>query len=227
MALNPNSNTFIFDNVQYQNSANTVVNYAEAYNVASNAVVTGNTYKYKTDYERMQSLIGKRGQLRPTGYFNYLVTTFYNLTFTDGVTLPSTAGPGNTGWGTKIGTAILNPNSLNDDILTKYTGQGNYVIVAIRGYIYSPQATTVQIKTTSDDGVLVQLNGTNIISNWTYHGTATDTSSVVTLVKGYNPLVVYYFEGAGSAVFTLAYRIGSGEYYQDGTGVFFHNYQQL
>lgn len=49
---------FIFDNVQYQNSANTVYERQQSYNRAKNARVTGKTYKFKTDYERMQALTG-------------------------------------------------------------------------------------------------------------------------------------------------------------------------
>lgn len=52
---------FVFNTVQYQNSANTVYNHKEAYNIRKNAAVTGKTYKFKTDYERMQALIGCYG----------------------------------------------------------------------------------------------------------------------------------------------------------------------
>jgi hypothetical protein len=49
---------FIFDNVQYQTAANTVYEHQVAYDIRKNARVTGKTYKFKTDYERMQALIG-------------------------------------------------------------------------------------------------------------------------------------------------------------------------
>ena len=53
---------FIFNTVQYQNSANTVYEHAKAYNTANSAATTGKTYKFKTDRERMQALLGKFGR---------------------------------------------------------------------------------------------------------------------------------------------------------------------
>ena len=52
------STPFIFENVPFQNAANQVYEFQRNYNIAKNAATTGNTYKFKTDFERMQSLIG-------------------------------------------------------------------------------------------------------------------------------------------------------------------------
>ena len=52
---------FIFDNVQYQNSANTVYNRQQAFNAQTSNVVKGKKYQFKNDYERMQALIGRFG----------------------------------------------------------------------------------------------------------------------------------------------------------------------
>lgn len=56
------STVFIFESVQWQNAANTVYEHVEAYNLAKNARVTGKTYKFKSDYERMQALLGRFGR---------------------------------------------------------------------------------------------------------------------------------------------------------------------
>lgn len=56
---NCQSTIFIFESVQWQNAANTVYEHVTAYNTAKNARVTGKTYKFKSDYERMQALLGK------------------------------------------------------------------------------------------------------------------------------------------------------------------------
>ena len=53
------STIFVFESVQWQNAANTVYEHQKAYNTANNATTTGKTYKFKSDYERMQALLGK------------------------------------------------------------------------------------------------------------------------------------------------------------------------
>jgi len=55
------STIFIFDTVQYQNSANTVYNRQQAFNATTSNVVKGKKYQFKNDYERMQALIGRFG----------------------------------------------------------------------------------------------------------------------------------------------------------------------
>ena len=56
------STPFIFESVAVQNAANNVYEYVQAYNTATNATVTGNTYKFKSDYERMQYLLGQKNR---------------------------------------------------------------------------------------------------------------------------------------------------------------------
>jgi hypothetical protein len=55
------STIFIFDNVQYQNSANTVYNRQQAFNAQPQNVKKGKKFQFKNDYERMQALIGRYG----------------------------------------------------------------------------------------------------------------------------------------------------------------------
>ena len=47
--------TFTFQNPEVQRAANTVYNFKVAYETAN----AGKTYQFKTDYERMQNLLGK------------------------------------------------------------------------------------------------------------------------------------------------------------------------
>lgn len=56
------STPFVFESVAYQNSANNVYEYVKAYNTANNAAVTGSNYKFKSDYERMQYLLGAKNR---------------------------------------------------------------------------------------------------------------------------------------------------------------------
>jgi hypothetical protein len=59
------STIFVFGSPAAQNAANTVYEQKKAYDTANNATVTGNTYKFKSDFERMQYLLGQRN--RQTG----------------------------------------------------------------------------------------------------------------------------------------------------------------
>ncbi len=59
--LVPVSTIFVFDNVQYQNSANTVYNRKTEYDAQPQNVRKGKKYTFKNDYERMQALIGRFG----------------------------------------------------------------------------------------------------------------------------------------------------------------------
>ena len=52
------STIFVFQSPTFQNAANTVYEYKQAVDTLNNATATGKTYKFKTDYERMQALIG-------------------------------------------------------------------------------------------------------------------------------------------------------------------------
>jgi hypothetical protein len=225
---------FIFDTVDYQNGANTVNNYVTLYNAQNNAAVTGNGFKFKSDADRMKNLLGSKGQTRNSGYYDGLYGTFYNLTFTDGATIPSINGPGNAGWGAKLWSGPI-PDLVNitDDYLQPRAKQTNYVAIQISGYLYSPVATTVILQVTSDDGVAIFLNGTNTTFTpaspdaWGYHGPTTYTSGTLTVNAGYNPITIRYFEGGGGSQLTLAYRLGS-QGYQNLFGCnFFYNYNQM
>lgn len=56
------SNTFIFESPAFQNAANMVYVHKKNIDALTNATVTGNTYRFKTDFERMQYLLGLYGR---------------------------------------------------------------------------------------------------------------------------------------------------------------------
>jgi hypothetical protein len=219
---------FIFDTVGFQNSGNTVFNYVKNFNATNNAAITGNTFKFQSDRDRMYALTGAQAQpsYRTSGYSNFLYTTFYNMTVTT-PTLPSSNGPGNSGWGVKLGSGAFNPIQINNSFLQKNTGKSDYVAVAVSGYLYVPAPITGQIQTFSDDGVVGYVNNVKVLDNWTYHGGTTDTSSVFTLQKGYNPITVYYFEGVVDAAFQLAFKLGDSAFTNNQQCLCYHNYNQL
>ena len=221
---------FIFDTVDYQNGANTVNNFVKIYNAQNNSAVTGNSFKFKSDADRMANLLGSKGQTRNSGYYDGLYMSLYNLTYTDGSTVPSINGPGNAGWGAKLWSGpLLDIVNIDDAFLTRTIKQSDYILADIGGYIYSPVATTVTFQVTSDDGSALYFNGTNVINAaaWTYHGSTTYTSAAVTVNAGYNPLRLLYFEGAVTAGLTMSYKLGSGPYQQLLSCNCFYNYAQM
>jgi hypothetical protein len=221
---------FIFDTIGYQNSAITVNNYVNNYNAVNNAGATGNTFKFKTDADRMKYLLGNKGKPRVSGYYDGLYATIYVLTFTDGSTAPSIDGPSGTGWGRQLWAGpITDAVNINDLYLQQRAGRGDYACVQIAGYIYSDVATTATFSATADDGVAIYLNGTNTLSAgaWIYQGPTTYTSAAVTLNAGYNPLRILYFEGGGGSQLNFAFKIGSGDWQRSLSCGCFYNYRQM
>jgi hypothetical protein len=221
---------FIFDTVDYQNGANTVNNFVKIYNAQNNSAVTGNGFKFKSDADRMKNLLGSKGQTRNSGYYDGLYVSLYNMTYTDGVSIPSLNGPGSAGWGAKLWTGpLLDLVNITDAFMLAKTKQSDYILADVGGYLYSPVATTVQFQVTSDDGSALYFNGTNVISAaaWTYHGATTYTSATLTVNAGYNPFRLLFFEGAVTGVLTMSYKLGSGPFQQGLPCNFYYNYNQM
>jgi hypothetical protein len=219
------SNLIYEPTVGKMNADNMVFKYAENYNIVNNAAVTGNTYKFKSDRERMQALIGARGNSRNSGYFDGLYIRFYPITLLD-PTLPSqTVG---TGWGSQIGTpGVLNKIQFTSAFFGEKTGNSTYIGCSINGYVYTPVATTAQVQTRSDDGSVVFINGALVLNNWFYQGATTRTSSDFNLNAGYNSITINYFNGAGPGSLNFAINIGNTGFTSELGCICFHNYNQL
>ncbi len=193
----------IFNNLAFQKGANATYQFKVDYDAA-----TGQTYQYRSDWERMQSKLGKVGlgqQYEPNLYCR-----FYNIT--SGV-IPNFYGPPGADWGTEKGTPGAYPINFNNG----FPGTSTYFNTGViaKGYIYTPVATTVQLRTVSDDGVAVFLNGVPVINNWTNHSSTTDTSAVLQLIPGYTPVEVRYFNGGVDGVLQLSYNLGGSGFNQN------------
>lgn len=217
---------FIFETVDFQNGANTINNYVNTYNANCNAPVTGNTFKFASDYDRMKNLLGGKGQTRNSGYYDGLYASYYNITARNPA-LPSTT-VASYGWGKQLAAGPLDRVLLNNSNIYAKAGQDQYTAVQVAGYLYSPSNTNVTFQTTSDDGVIVNFNGTTVINNWSYHGATTDTSASLTVNKGYNPIQILFFNGQVTAQCDFQYQFPTGAAY---TGLlncrFFYNYNQM
>ena len=213
---------FIFETVDFQNGANTINNFVKSYN----AVNTSNPFQFRSDYDRMKNLLGNSGQSRNSGYYDGLYATYYvNTAFPS---VPSSNGPGNTGWGRLLGQGPIDPILLNDTNLQAKLGQSDNLCIQIAGYLYSPKATNTIFQTRSDDGIVVFFNGTKVIDNWDYHGAETDTSLTLSVLAGYNPVKILFFEGGGQAQLDFEYKLPASNAYTGNLKCnFFYNYNQM
>lgn len=68
------------------------------------------------------------------------------------------------------------------------------------GYVRPPATGSYVLRTNSDDGVRLYLNGQSLIDNWTDHGPTNDDSAPVTLtVNQFYPLQMDFYERGGGA----------------------------
>jgi YVTN family beta-propeller protein len=75
------------------------------------------------------------------------------------------------------------------------------------GQISAPATGSYVFQTISDDGVRLSVNGTQLINNWTDHGTTTNNSAALTLVAGQRyDIVLEYYEKTGGAVAKLNWQ---------------------
>ena len=220
---------FIFNTLDYQNSANSFNNFVNNSDAASNAAVTGNSFRFASHADRLKYLIGSQGQSRPSGYYDGLYANIYALTVTqNGSTLPSINGPGNSGWGRVLWSGpLLGAINIDDAFLTAKAGQADYVGIQIGGYIYSPSAGTITLQITSDDGGAVYFNNSLAINAWAYQGPTITTSAPLTLNAGYNPINILFFEGSVTCIFKFNYTITGSPNKIGLTCGCFYNYKQL
>lgn len=200
---------FVFNNLVSQAGANAIYAYQIEYEATN-----GKPYQFKSQTERIQALIGRKGQEKQ--YLPNLYCKFYRIT--PGV-IPSFFGPPNTGWLSQIGNAGAYPMTFNNGFpgITDYFNIG----MIAKGYVYSQYATTIRLQTISDDGVVVLFNGVPVINNWTFHSSTTDTSPLLQLLPGYTPIEVRFFNGSADGVCQLFTNIGETGFNQN-SGVLFN-----
>jgi len=70
----------------------------------------------------------------------------------------------------------------------------------------APFTETVDLITTTDDGVRLWLNGRQVIDNWTPHGSADDIATVHLVAGQFYRIKMEWFENSGSALAQLSWR---------------------
>jgi hypothetical protein len=86
------------------------------------------------------------------------------------------------------------------------TGYWDRFIVRWYGYINVPTTGTYTFGASADDGVIVRIDNTEIISGWYDSGGALRTSTPVTLTAGTPvPIEIWYYENGGGQAITFWY----------------------
>ena len=153
-----------------------------------------------------------------------LTATIYNST--SGAT-PSLSS------GTYAGTTVV--GSINYDWgAGAVLGYGSeQVRVTFTGYLVAPESGDYTFYNQSDDGFILTLNGTQIISNWVEQGNVAtfpynSTSSQINLVQGkIYSIRVDYYENGGGAVAKLYWKKPSSSSSEIVTGVFGTTYAMV
>ena len=153
-------------------------------------------------------------------YSTYYVTTY--APYLENPYYDSVAGYNSTGsnsspngLSTQLSTGTISGISgFNWGSSTVFTsGRSDNVAMKVDGYITWPGtagvATTVYFGVQADDGVFMNIDGTNVIQDWQQQGPATwNSTGAITLTGGEEyPIVVWWYEWGGGAVLDINYSL--------------------
>lgn len=155
-------------------------------------------------------------------YLPFLLTTFFANTGS----IPNRSGPviagGNgTNWGAVIQAAqALDPIYFGNNHGMSVNGNANYSAITT-GFVYSASVGTIQFQGVTDDGLIVNFNGVDVIDQYQQQGTTTYYSGSRTLPAGYTPIRITWYDTGGGGSYDIYYSINGGAYTNAGTGVYF------
>lgn len=89
----------------------------------------------------------------------------------------------------------------------------NRFSIKYSGFLISPESESVEIRTISDDGVEVWVNGDKIISDWNRQAKKENTATV-NLHQGANALLVHYFDNTGSAKLDMLWKLEASSHFR-------------
>lgn len=128
-----------------------------------------------------------------------LTGTYYD--FTTGPWTSSTIqNPFEVLFGTRIDSQVYFDWSTGNNNL----GQVQYFGIRWTGKIYIPTSGSYTFYTQSDDGVRMNLDGTQVINNWSLHASTEDISAPINYTAGqYVDINLEYFQNAGYSLIQL------------------------
>jgi mono/diheme cytochrome c family protein len=144
--------------------------------------------------------IGSEERVAPGPSGNGLVGQYFNNKNLTGIPVLTRVEAVNFNWGTGSPAAAVNSNQFS---------------VRWTGFLQAPTSGAYRLRTYSDDGIRVWLNGSQIINNWTDHAPTNNTSGTVNLTAGQRySLTIEYYENGGGAVAQLRWRLPNTTGYQ-------------
>ena len=156
-------------------------------------------------------------------YLPLLFTTFFANTGS----IPNRSGPviagGNgTNWGSIIQAAqALDPIYFGNNHGVSIAGNANYSAITT-GFVYSASVGTIQFQGVTDDGLIVNFNGVDVIDQYQQQGATTYYSGSRTLPAGYTPIRITWYDTGGGGAYDIYFSINGAAYTNAGTGVYFH-----
>jgi hypothetical protein len=79
------------------------------------------------------------------------------------------------------------------------------------GFVEATVSGSFQFQTRSNDGVRLWIDGQLVVDHWTAHGTSSDTTAPIALVKNRRYAVTMeYYDNVGTAVAKLQWKTPSG-----------------
>lgn len=121
--------------------------------------------------------------------------------------------PGNRGWGERIGTPAAYASIQNfQNSFPRPTNVG----IVIKGYYVAQRPERLQFSTTSDDGIYVQFDGRQVISDWRSKAASVVESAAIPIAAaGVYPVEIRFYQGGGPGTLSVSYRINDEPYQTD------------
>jgi hypothetical protein len=156
-------------------------------------------------------------------YSDYLLTTVYSLA----AQVPDRSGPynaggNNIGWGSIIQSATANRYIHYGNNNNVYiSGHGNYSCFT-SGYVYSLLDTVINFRVVSDDGIIVNFNGANVIDQFKGQAATQYDSGTLQISAGYTPIRITWYDTGGGGQYDLYYSYDQSNFTDDLLGRFYH-----
>ena len=189
--------------------------------------LTGSKYYYFTLYASSATAVSATSTQSSIvyclPYLPLLLTTFFaNTGSIPDRSGPTIAGGNGTNWGAVIQSAqALDPIYFGNNHGVSIAGNANYASITT-GFVYSASAGTIQFQGVTDDGLIVNFNGTDVINQYQQQGATTYYSGSLTLPAGYTPIRITWYDTGGGGQYDIYFSINGGAYTNSGTGVYFH-----
>lgn len=144
--------------------------------------------------------------VQPTVFNSGLGVRYWNLST---VSTP-TPGP-DVSWGVPVSTQALYTTSIGNGTISSLfiAPRPYYYGVSAEGFFTVSTADRIIFRTLSDDGVILNLNNSTLISNWNGHASTFNSSASLIITPGTYSISMYHFQLTDRAIFEMYYNLSS------------------